>query len=71
MKVYVLDTSALLTLRSDEAGADRVSALLDDAAAGDAVCHGCFMTLMEVLYRFWKNEGENEYKSDHPIFMGR
>ncbi|MCA1978455.1 MAG: hypothetical protein LDL19_04395 [Thiobacillus sp.] len=33
MKHYVLDTSALLTLRDDEAGADRVAELL--AMAGN------------------------------------
>ncbi len=58
MSVYVLDTSALLTLRSDEAGADRVALLLNDAAVGTAICYGCFISLMEVLYRVWKNEGE-------------
>jgi PIN domain nuclease of toxin-antitoxin system len=34
MSSYVLDTSALLTLRGDEAGAERVAALLADANAG-------------------------------------
>lgn len=58
MKAYVLDTSALLTLRSDEAGAERVAALLNESAVGGVVCHGCFISLMEVLYRVWKNEGE-------------
>jgi predicted nucleic acid-binding protein len=58
MRAYVLDTSALLTLRSDEAGADRVVALLTEAAVGGAPCHSCFMSLMEVFYRVWKNEGE-------------
>jgi predicted nucleic acid-binding protein len=58
MKTYVLDTSALLTLRSDEAGAERVTVLLDDAASGNISCYGYFISLMEVLYRVWKNEGE-------------
>ena len=58
MRLYVLDTSALLTLRSDEAGASRIMTLLDEAASGSAVCYGCFVSLMEVLYRVWKNEGE-------------
>jgi len=58
MRTYVLDTSALLTLRSDEAGADHVATLLNEAAVGNAVCYGCFISLMEVLYRVWKNEGE-------------
>lgn len=55
MKRYLLDTSALLTLRDDEPGADRVAALLQSA---DTNCQCCFMTRMEVLYRVWKDEGE-------------
>ena len=33
MKRYLLDTSALLTLRDDEPGADRVAELLQSAAS--------------------------------------
>jgi uncharacterized protein with PIN domain len=33
--IYVLDTSAWLTLIEDEAGADRIEALLDKARARD------------------------------------
>lgn len=58
MNAFLLDTSALLTLRDNEAGTERVAALLNDAANGTCVCHGCFMSLMEVLYRVWKDEGE-------------
>jgi ribonuclease VapC len=58
MKRYVLDTSALLTLRDDELGADRVAEVLHQAAKGKARCYGCFITLMEVLYRVWRDEGE-------------
>ncbi|MDP2793136.1 MAG: PIN domain-containing protein [Sulfurisoma sp.] len=58
MKRWLLDTSALLTLRDDEAGADRVATMLRQAQAGRAVCHGCFMSLMEVYYRVWKDEGD-------------
>jgi predicted nucleic acid-binding protein len=58
MKRYVLDTSALLTLRSDEPGAARVAELMQEAAMGKISCHGCFLSLMEVLYRVWKNEGQ-------------
>jgi predicted nucleic acid-binding protein len=58
MSGYLLDTSALLTLRDNEPGAERVAALLDSAADGGPGCHGCFMSLMEVLYRVWKDEGE-------------
>ena len=58
MKHWLLDTSALLALRDDEAGADRVATLLQQAQAGRAICYGCFMSLMEVYYRVWKDEGE-------------
>lgn len=58
MKRWLLDTSALLALRDDEAGADRVAALLNQAQAGRPECYGCFMSLMEVYYRVWKDEGE-------------
>lgn len=58
MSGWLLDTSALLCLRDGEPGAVRVSALLRDANEGVTTCHGCFMSLMEVLYRVWKDEGE-------------
>jgi len=58
MKRYLLDTSALLTLRDNEPGADEVAELLYQAQQGQALCFGCFMTLMEVLYRVWKDESE-------------
>jgi ribonuclease VapC len=59
VKRYLLDTSALLTLRDDEPGADRVAGLLAHARRREAVCLGCFISLMEVLYRVWKDEGEH------------
>ena len=52
--LYLLDTSALLTLRDDEPGADRVEALLENSQC----CYACFLSRMEVLYRVWKDEGE-------------
>jgi predicted nucleic acid-binding protein len=58
MRRFLLDTSALLTLRDDEAGADRVAEVLDLASKGKAKCYGCFMTLMEVLYRVWRDEDQ-------------
>ena len=57
---YVLDTSALLTLRDEEPGADRVAIILAEAAEGKVRCHASFMTRMELLYRVWKDEGEAE-----------
>lgn len=58
MKRYLLDTSALLTLRDDEAGADRVAEVLGLAMQGKARCFGCFISLMEVLYRVWRDEDQ-------------
>ena len=54
MPRYCLDTSALLTLRDDEPGADRVALVLEQPVR----CVGCFISRMEVLYRIWKDEGE-------------
>jgi ribonuclease VapC len=59
MKRYLLDTSALLTLRDDENGADEVAEALGQASRGEAVAFGCFITLMEVLYHIWMDEGEH------------
>jgi len=56
--VFVLDTSALLALRSDEAGADRVEALLSQAKRSQCRLLVSFMTKMELLYCIWRSEGE-------------
>lgn len=56
MKRFLLDTSALLTLRDNEPGADRVAQLLDLAQRGHAQCLGCFLSLMEITYRVWRDE---------------
>jgi predicted nucleic acid-binding protein len=58
MKHYLLDTSALLTLRDDEPGAARVADILALSSHGKVLCSGSFMSLMEVFYRVWKDEGE-------------
>ena len=64
MPRYVLDTSALLTLHYDEAGSERVAGLLTRALEPETpvlpgvAVFACFMSLMEVLYRVWKTEGE-------------
>ena len=54
MPAFCLDTSAILTLRDDEPGAERVAMVLE----GPDSCFACFVTRMEVLYRVWKDEGE-------------
>lgn len=59
MTRYLLDTSALLTLRDDEPGADRVADLLYEMQHGENRCMICFMSLMELLFRVWKDEGES------------
>ena len=58
MKKYLLDTSALLTLRDDEPSADRVAELLALAQNRKCECSGCFMSLMELMYRVWRDESE-------------
>lgn len=59
MNRYLLDTSALLTLRDDESGAEDVANLLYQAQDQQVECVACFMTLMELLYRVWRDEGES------------
>ncbi len=60
MKRYLLDTSALLTLRDDEDGADQVADILRMAQTHKAHCFACFVTLMEIFYRVWKDESEHD-----------
>lgn len=55
--VFVLDTSALLALRGDEPGADRVERLIQQAQKNQVQLLISFMTRMEVLYRVWREEG--------------
>ena len=55
---WLLDTSALLALRDNEAGAERVADLLRQAINGHGMVLACFMSRMEVLYRVWKDEDE-------------
>jgi hypothetical protein len=45
MSGFLLDTSALLTLRDNEPGAARVSQLLREASDNGSPCCGCFMSL--------------------------
>jgi len=57
---FLLDTSAIFALTDREAGADRVEALLDRAAAGECALHACAASLMEVFYIALQEEGEDE-----------
>lgn len=65
MRRFLLDTSALLTSRDDEPGADRVAEVLHLASAGKTHCYGCFMTLMEVMYRVWRDEEKSAGQLAH------
>lgn len=62
MKNYVLDTSALLTLRDDEQGAEEIAKILMQAEADKVKVYGCFITLMEIFYQVWKDENETAGK---------
>jgi predicted nucleic acid-binding protein len=53
---YVLDTSAVLALRSNEPGADQVEALLRSGRARRTSILLSFMTRMEMLYRIAADE---------------
>ena len=46
---WLLDTSALLALRDDEDGAERVAQLLQAAQGGESCCLVCFTSRMKVL----------------------
>lgn len=56
--LFVLDTSALLALRGGEPGADRVESLLLQARSRQCQLLISFITRMEILYRIWREEGE-------------
>jgi len=58
MKRYLLDTSALLTLRDDENGADIVADFMYRSQEKKVICFACFITLMEIYYRVWKDENK-------------
>jgi predicted nucleic acid-binding protein len=60
---FVLDTSAVLALRSNEAGAGRVESLLRAARAGRVQVLLSFMTRMEIIYRVSSDEGAAEAAS--------
>jgi ribonuclease VapC len=57
---FVLDTSALLALRGDEPGADRVEALLSQGKKNQCRLLASFMSRMEVLYIVGREEGEED-----------
>jgi predicted nucleic acid-binding protein len=56
--LFVLDTSALLALRGDEPGADRVEGLLLRGRNKQCRLLISFISRMELLYAVWRKEGE-------------
>lgn len=56
--VFVLDTSALLALRGDEPGADRVESLVTKSKSNACVLLISFISRMELLYLVWREESE-------------
>lgn len=60
METYILDTSAWLTLIEDEAGADVVADLIEQADGGNVAILISFMSFMEVYYITLHNSGEEE-----------
>ena len=57
---YVLDTSAILTLTDQEAGADEVEHILNTALAAACQIEVCSISLMELSYITWREQGEDE-----------
>ena len=60
IELYVLDTSAWLTLIEDEAGADSVEELIEKARAGEIVVLISFISFMEVYYITMQERDRNE-----------
>lgn len=56
---YVLDTSAVLTLSGDEAGAAAVESLLLRSRRGEAQVYLSFMSVMEAGYKAYQARGED------------
>ncbi len=59
-KIYILDTSAVLTFLEDEEGAERVESLLIEAEKGNVTVYLSFISLTEVFYITKKEKGEQE-----------
>lgn len=60
MKRYLLDTSALLTLKHEELGADEVEYILRQASYGKVEVWVSFITFMELFYIVWQKQGQEE-----------
>jgi len=60
---YVLDTSALFAFAQEEQGADRVEEIVAAAARGECEAFISFITLAELYYVTWQEEGESAAKA--------
>lgn len=60
MKKYVLDSSALFTLRNNEAGSDQVEQILREGQKGRASLFVSFITYTEFFYIIWQRQGPDE-----------
>jgi predicted nucleic acid-binding protein len=58
-KPVVLDTSALIAFIQNEAGADRVEQILKEGRSGNASVYISFVTLAELYYVVWREEGRS------------
>ena len=67
---YTLDTSAVLAYFLDEPGSDEVEAILLRAEKGQEKVFVSFMTFMELLYRIWKLDGEQQAKKAYLLLRG-
>ncbi|MBI4212377.1 MAG: type II toxin-antitoxin system VapC family toxin [Deltaproteobacteria bacterium] len=64
MTDFILDTSALLTLRANEEGADVIEDILKKTAANKHRCFLSFISLTEIFYIVFQREGKDEaYKT--------
>ncbi len=61
-KTYVLDTSALLALIQDEAGAGHVEKILQSAQRKKVKAFISFASIAELYYITWQEEGESAAK---------
>ena len=59
-ELYVLDTSAILTLTDQEGGADEVEDILNIARADECQIEVCSISLMELSYIMLREQGEDE-----------
>ena len=67
---WLLDTSALLALRGNEEGADRVEELLAGPTSGTGQILASFMTRMELSYIVRRDEGEDAAREAFRLLDG-